>query len=196
MKRDYAVRIAVYTKGNGNECVCVTFNDDAHLALLDFGRYFTIKRMNDRLAFVGWKNKTGRGMAHLNNNMLQFSVPSDIEIAKEFAGQYNVMRSANDKMMFVSLEDRKDFAVTLPQVNGRKMDETLSAKPTEQTATTSLTEMLQTAINACETELKDLERKIDEAKEVYNNLIRELKAKDEETKAYRNALYAARGKEQ
>ena len=196
MKRDYAVRIAVYTKGNGKESVCVTFNDDTYLALLDFGRYFTIKRMNDRLAFVGWKNKTERGMAHLDNNMLQFNVPSDVELAKEFAGQYNVMINANDKMMYVSLEDRRDFSVTLPPVNGRKLDETLSAKPAEQTAAPSLTDMLQTAINTCETELKDLERKIDEAKEVYNDLVRKLKAKDEETKAYRNALYAARGKEQ
>ena len=184
-KRYYAVRIAQYTKGNGNKSICVTFNDDSYLELLDKGTYFTIKRMNDRLAFVGWKNKM-TGATLLNNNMLQYALADDIETASEFVGEYNILRDANDTMMFVSLEDRRNLSLQLPSTSGKTRHHSQPDTTPTPVATDSLADILTASIEETRSELAKVE-------EQWKELDERKSALEHKLGAYKNALAVAKG---
>lgn len=195
-KRYYAVRIAQYTNGNGNKSICVTFNDDSYLELLDKGTYFTIKRMNDRLAFVGWKNKM-TGATLLNNNMLQYALADDIETASEFVGEYNILRDANDTMMFVSLEDRRNFSLQLPSTSGktRHHSQPDTVHTTEQAtpSTPLLVDALSDAITRTQNSLAELSAERDKIAQQLQEIDSRREALEFQLDAYRNALAVAKG---
>ena len=190
MKRRYAVRIALYTKADGCKQVCITFGDDAYLELLDKGTYFSVKRTGGRLAFVGWKNKM-TGATLLNNNMLQYALADDVETVSAFVGEYNVLRDANDTMMFVSLEDKRDFSVQLPPTAGTKRFSQADV-PTVCEPNT-LVDILAAAINEVKNEIADLIEERNKAMDALKEIESRKDKADKKLIAYTNARIAAGG---
>lgn len=108
--RNYKIRINVKPTTGKRWRAQVALSDEA-VALFD-KPYVSVKRMQDRLAFCQWDNKTGQGMSVLNNNILQFGVLEDCEKMKDFCGEYNLVTKTDSGIVFVKLADRKPFTIS------------------------------------------------------------------------------------
>lgn len=108
-ERGYKIRINVKkVSGNEDRLYCnVSFPDEARELFKK--PYVSAKRMQDRLAFVPWDNKTGRGTVAVGANSIQFGLQSDCEKMQDFCGEYNLVNTTDNGIVFVKLADRKPF---------------------------------------------------------------------------------------
>ena len=173
--RRYKMRINVRTLKNGNRYACVTVSDDV-AAMID-KPYVSVKRMQDRLAFVPWDNKTGYGTVVLNNNTLQFGVQEDCEKMLDFCGQYYLVNKTDSGIVFVKLADRHPFDREVVEYNGSTHDKCSELPPDTRLDSVdnpiglydvgkvpSLKELLKAEIEKKQKELEPIQKDIDAAK--------------------------------
>lgn len=189
--RNYAMRVNVYKTTNGQNGLVSLSEETMKLFTKP---YVTVKKWSDRLAFVPWETKTGQGMYVVSNGKIQMGMPSDCELLKEFCGEYDDVVQTENGMVYVKLSDRRDFKTVGASILGTK-----HTNPTERsprvipTSTMSLVEMLEQEIGRANDRLDSLEEELREAEK----LVLEYQSKCEvvrgELKAYKAALFAAKG---
>lgn len=120
-RRNYKIRINVHKLTDDRLHAMVSLADDV-IEMFGGKPYVSVKRMQDRLAFVPWDNKTGRGMVAISNNSLQFGVQSDCEKMKDFCGEYTLVGNNESGIVYVKLEDRRPFEREYEREKGIKHD--------------------------------------------------------------------------
>jgi hypothetical protein len=180
MASRYNIRINVRTLKNGNLYSYVSMSEE--VAALFEKPYVSVKRMNDRLAFCQWDNKTGRGEVTINNGRLQFGVQADCEKMQDFCGQYYLYGKTDSGVIYVKLEDRRPF--------DREVGEYLASphdKCSEHvvTQTACLSDMLQQAIERKSGELTKAAEEVTAAE----NLLKEAQERFDKVSAELNAYY-------
>lgn len=159
--RQYAVRIIINTNSDGKRNGVVTFGTEAARRLREErdATYVSLKRMNDRLAFVPWDNKGSKdGVVLLSKtDMLQFSRPDDLEMLEAFEGEYDGLLE-NGRLFYVVQDKVRPWTTVLP---ARKPAER-TEKPVERTNDAQTTNAPLEALKALASELR---RKAEQADE-------------------------------
>ena len=166
------MRINVRTLKSGNRYACVTMSDEV-AAMID-KPYVSVKRMQDRLAFVPWDNKTGNGTVVLSNNTLQFGVQEDCEKMLDFCGQYYLVNKTDSGIVYVKLADRHPFDREVVEYNGSTHDKCSEliaddllpseGETPKWVKKPSLKELLKAEIEKKQKELEPIQKDIDAAK--------------------------------
>lgn len=202
-KSNYKIRINV--TGKEYKCGYVSLSEE----VMQYFKspYYSVKRMNDRLMFIPWNEKTERGIVVLGNNTLQFGLQSDCEKMKDFCGEYYLYSTNEKGAVWVKLEDRHPFEREYKDRDASKRDKV--AMPTvpevlhldEQPVmylsgnVPTLAELLEKAIEEKQKELEPISNDIKEAQALLDELQEKWDAVNNQLKAYCTAYNIAKGGE-
>lgn len=187
-KGNYKIRINV--TGKEYKCGYVSLSEE----VMQYFKspYYSVKRMNDRLMFIPWNEKTERGIVVLGNNTLQFGLQSDCEKMKDFCGEYYLYSTNENGAVWVKLEDRHPFEREYKDRDASKRDKVAmnlgGNVPT-------LTELLEKAIEEKQKELEPISNDIKEAQALLDELQEKWHEVNDQLKAYCTAYNIAKGGE-
>ena len=182
-KSRYKMRINVYDT-NGKRYGYISLSEDV-AAMFD-KPYVSIKRMQDRLAFVPWDNKTEQGIVSVSNGKIQFGLQSDCDKAQDFCGQYYLVNKTDSGIVFVKLADRHPFDRELPERVHTPHDK--CTEPVVVTQSAGLTDMLRDAIERKKEEVNKAAENVTAAENLLNEAKERLDRLAEELRAYKTVL--------
>ena len=146
--------------------------------------YVSVKRMQDRLAFVPWDTKTEQGIVAVGKNIIHFSKKADAEKMADFFGQYNLVGKTDSGIVYVKLCDRKPFD---REYKDRKRTPFAKCTDPEPETVPEITAIpsRETFINTNELLVGTLKKMIDEKVRKRTDIGRELDKMDEEIRKLR-----------
>jgi len=195
--KQYKMRICIHGTKDKKR-IYVSFNDDT-LAMFT-KPYVSVKRMQDRLAFMQWDTKTGQGFSAISNGMLRFSKQTDCEKMFDFCGEYNVVTKTDNGVVYVKLCDRMPLTTVVTNNEERAVLEDLVPERNDalshfvpQTPSQSLADLLAIAIEKKQKELDTAQEEINVIKNgVLMRAMKRYEKINEELIAYCNAYNLAK----
>lgn len=193
--RDYKIRINVRPlRGYAGKLYAFVSLSDETRALFD-KPYVSVKRMQDRLAFVPWDNKTeGRGTVAVGCNTLQFGLQTDCEKMQDFCGEYDLVNKTDAGVVFVKLADRKPFTIEFEKAESKRgkvadaVAEDLvpaAGEPQQFVGVPTLKELLGKKIEEGQAKLDEINTEIDRLNKQYiEPLINQADEIDKELRAF------------
>lgn len=186
-KANYKLRINVYER-NGQLAAYCSISDET--MELFTHPYYSVKRMQDRLAFMPWEHK-GRGMVRLGDGTLQYGVQEDCEKMKDFCGEYWLVGNNDKGVVWVKLEDRHPFKrEVLNRVSTTR--DAVAPVMYEAGNVPSLAELLAKEITKKNGELEKIELDLTAAREMVDELEGNWHAKNREIETLKSALNVAK----
>lgn len=194
----YQLRISVMPLTETRNYANVSFSDDVKAMFTK--EYLSVKRMQDRLAFVPWDNKTGYGTVAISDrNIIQFGLQSDCDKMMDFCGEYDIVNRTDNGVVFVKLEDHrplkkrnKDIEEQFREVSPEPVT-VMPEEPPVITQAQMLSDVLRDAIENKEAELKNAEQDLDTALALAEDARRNRDKVEKELSAYKAAYKVAKG---
>lgn len=196
--KQYQLRISVMPLTETRNYANVSFSDDVKAMFSK--EYLSVKRMQDRLAFVPWDNKTGYGTVAISGrNIVQFGLQNDCDKMMDFCGEYDIVNRTDNGVVFVKLEDRRPLKKWNKDIEERFREVShdpvtvLPKEPPVITQAQMLSDALRDAIENKETELRTAEEELDTALALAEDARRNRDKVEKELLAYKAAYEVAKG---
>ena len=192
----YGMRISVYDRFGRYDGIV---NLSENVAKMFEKPYVEIRRMQDRLAFVPWDKKTGKGLYLINNAKIQFSQQFDCEKALDFCGEWeeDMVAKTDNGVVFVKLGDMKPFSKSFSKKHAGHVqtqpEEETPKKEKKHEPSQSLIDLLGAAIEKTKKDLKHEDEIIETLKEELDKATKRRENVNRELLAYFNAYNAAKG---
>lgn len=163
--KTYQMRICAHGYKDKKK-VYVSFSDET-LAMFT-KPYISVKRMQDRLAFMQWDTKTGQGFSAICNGMLRFAKQTDCEKMLDFCGEYALVTQTDNGIVFVKLEDRLPFTTVVTTATDGNDVHAINTETLVKTVPVSdkpnLSQLLAEEIEKKQKELAEISNQIDAIK--------------------------------
>lgn len=212
--RNYAVRVSVHDAQKGKVAVIV-FSDEVMRMFPQNTSFVSLRRVEDRLAFVPHESRTERGAVVLKNNKLMVSTTSACAKALDFCGEYDDIVQAANGMLFVKLSQKRGYDTVLPTRFGdihpnydpgteARAQDRASEATTQQKAVVAetatpvectLVKVLASTIQNMRADKQRLETQIVEFEQKLESLREQYRRCDDAITTYQLALAVAKGEQ-
>lgn len=179
---NYSMRINVAIESSGRKRAVIYLPQETQN--LFSKPYISVRRMNDRLAFMQWDNKTERGMCAISKGVIQFGVESDVEKIEDFVGEYDVVNSTDNGVVFIKMEDKLPLK---DRTWNKKKRQPVLVKEVK-TSNVGLSDMLKNIVNDLQNQWEKLEKDRIAANDLIDEILNKQKKVESDMEIYKKAL--------
>lgn len=179
---NYSMRINVAIESSGRKRAVIYLPQETQD--LFSKPYISVRRMNDRLAFIQWDKKTERGMCAISKGVIQYGVESDVEKIEDFVGEYDVVNRTDNGVVFIKMDDKHPLK---DRTWNKKKRQPVLIKEVK-TSNIGLTDMLKNTVDDLQNQWEKVERDRKEAGKMLDEIIEKKIKIENDLKVYKAAL--------